>query len=340
LWDKATPAQIRVREIEQGVPDEKTEVVYGPDNAIRVALDCYARAKDKIDTCCDSTMPSAMISTKPIKDACSQAIKHGVKSRVITEITKENIEYCKEMIRMGLESRHLDNVKGNFAISEKDYAANATVLPSTPVPLVIHSTVKAVIEQQQYFFETLWSRAIPARQKFKEIEQGVKTEFVETVRDPDEIQQLGFNLIKKAEEEIAILFSMTNASHLQAKTVALNLLQEAALNRNTKVRILIPINDNKEMPIMEKETIYQLRQSGVDIRQIKKGEHFYPLQNKLTLLLVDQSLCLTSEIEKNSEETFDEAIGLATYSNSEPTVFAYSSIFENLWMHAEISLHD
>ena len=89
------------------------------------------------------------------------------------------------------------------------------------MPLVIHSTVKAVIEQQQYFFETLWSRAIPARQKFKEIEQEVKTEFVETVRDPDEIQELGFNLINKAEEEIAILFSMTNASHLQAKTGAL-----------------------------------------------------------------------------------------------------------------------
>lgn len=33
-------------------------------------------------------------------------------------------------------------------------------------------------------------------------------------------------------------------------------------------------------------------------------------------------------------------IGLATYSNSEPTVFAYSSIFENLWIHAEIISRD
>jgi hypothetical protein len=30
------------------------------------------------------------------------------------------------------------------------------------------------------------------------------------------------------------------------------------------------------------------------------------------------------------EKPFDEAIGLATYSNSEATVFSYVSIFENL----------
>jgi hypothetical protein len=43
-----------------------------------------------------------------------------------------------------------------------------------------------------------------------------------------------------------------------------------------------------------------------------------------------------SDKREDSAEPFEEAIGLATYSNSEPTVFAYSSIFENLWIHAII----
>jgi two-component system sensor histidine kinase VicK len=244
------------------------------------------------------------------------------------------------MIRMGLKSRHLDNVKGNFSVSERDYAANASQSPNTPVPLVIHSNAKAVIEQQQYFFETLWSKAIPARQRLKEIEQGAKTEFVETIREPEEIQQLAFDLIKRAEEEIGILFSMTDASRPQAKTGTLKLLQEAALSRGVKVRILVPISDDNETAIMANETICQLKDSGVDIRQIKKEERLYPHQNKLTLLVIDQSVCLTTELEENSEEAFEEAIGLATYSNSESTVFAYSSIFENLWIHAEIMLLD
>jgi hypothetical protein len=53
-----------------------------------------------------------------------------------------------------------------------------------------------MIEQQQYFFETLWNKAIPAKQRFKEIEEGAKREFVETIRDPYEVQKLALNLSK------------------------------------------------------------------------------------------------------------------------------------------------
>ena len=38
----------------------------------------------------------------------------------------------------------------------------------------------------------------------------------------------------------------------------------------------------------------------------------------------------------SSARTFDEAIGLATYSNSESTVSSYVSIFENLWIQSEL----
>jgi hypothetical protein len=107
-----------------------------------------------------------------------------------------------------------------------------------------------------------------------------------------------------------------------------------------KVRILLPANDDdNKTPIIANETICQLKGSAIDIRQIKKQEPLYPLQNKLTLMMADQSISLTTELEEDSEEPFEDAIGLATYSNSEPTVFAYSSIFENLWIHAIIP-HD
>jgi hypothetical protein len=72
---------------------------------------------------------------------------------------------------------------------------------------------------------------------------------------------------------------MTNASRLQAKTEVLKLLQEAALSRGVKVRILVPDNDDdNETAIMANETICQLKESGVNIRQIKKEEQLYPLR--------------------------------------------------------------
>ena len=41
--------------------------------------------------------------------------------------------------------------------------------------------------------------------------------------------------------------------------------------------------------------------------------------------------------DTNEEQTSDEeAIGLATYSNSEATIFSYVSIFENLWIQTQM----
>jgi hypothetical protein len=178
----------------------------------------------------------------------------------------------------------------------------------------------------------LWSRAIPAKQRFKEIEEGAKREFVETIRDPSEIQRLGFDLIRKAEEEILLLFSTANAFRRQEKAGALDILKEVAKLRGVKVRILVPIGNNDKNGTVS-ERIHQMKEVGIDIRTVKQS-----FQNKLTTLIVDQSLCLTVELKDcdSREETYDEAIGLATYSNSEATVFSYVSIFENLWIQTEL----
>jgi two-component system sensor histidine kinase VicK len=53
-------------------------------------------------------------------------------------------------------------------------------------------------------------------------------------------------------------------------------------------------------------------------------------------LIVDRSICLTVELKDDTRESSDEAIGLATYSNSDATVFSYVSIFENLWIRAQL----
>jgi hypothetical protein len=337
LWDKATPAQIRIREIDEGIPIETTDVVRGIENIVRIQVEGLSFTKIQNDACVDGTFPSSLLSSNVFWDKCLELRNRGVKLRTITEITPKNISYCKRMVER-MELRHLDAIKGNFSISDKKtYLGAASMNEGEPPTEGIRSTSKVFVEQQQYFFETLWGKAIPARQRFKEIEQGAKTEFVETLRDAHQIEAICFDLIKRAEEEIEMLFSMTNASRLQMNTGALKLLQEAALSRGAKVRILVPVNDDdNESAIMPNETIYKLKESGVDIRQVKKQEQLYPLQNKLTLLVVDQSVCLTTELEEDSEEPLEEAIGLATYSNSEPTVFAYSSIFENLWIHAII----
>jgi two-component system, OmpR family, sensor histidine kinase VicK len=63
-------------------------------------------------------------------------------------------------------------------------------------------------------------------------------------------------------------------------------------------------------------------------------------QNKIITAIVDNELCLTVEVKANDvydeSDSIDEVLGLATYSNSESTVLSYASIFEALWMQAEL----
>ena len=89
----------------------------------------------------------------------------------------------------------------------------------------------------------------------------------------------------------------------------------------------MPKGDNYDDDDTVSERIQQMKDAEVDVRTIKQT-----FQNKLTTLIVDKSSCLTVELKDDSRETSDESIGLATYSNSEATVFSYISIFENLWI--------
>jgi two-component system, OmpR family, sensor histidine kinase VicK len=111
----------------------------------------------------------------------------GVKIRFITEIIKANIANCKQIMQIA-ELRHLEGVKGNFAIVDKThYGGIAKVQENQPLSEWIHSTVKSFIEQQQYFFDMLWNKAIPAEQKIREIEEGIVPIRTRILEKQDEI---------------------------------------------------------------------------------------------------------------------------------------------------------
>jgi hypothetical protein len=51
---------------------------------------------------------------------------------------------------------------------------------------------------------------------------------------------------------------------------------------------------------------------------------------------VDKKYSLAVELKDDTKQTSNEAIGLATYSNSQSTVLSYASIFESLWRQTEL----
>jgi two-component system, OmpR family, sensor histidine kinase VicK len=108
----------------------------------------------------------------------------------------------------------------------------------------------------------------------------------------------------------------------------LQLLKNAA-KHGVKIRILI--NESAKERI-ERE----LSTSNSDLVDL----HFFDKQQIKVMMLLC-ILCLTVEV-KDSDENVDydstvEVPGLATYSNSESTVLSYVSIFETLWIQAELN---
>jgi hypothetical protein len=90
-----------------------------------------------------------------------------------------------------VELRHLDEVKGNFGMHDgKYYRADAAVIEEKLPPYLIVSNVKIFVEQQQYFFDMLWRKIIPAKQRINEIEEDLKREFIETIQDSEETLSL------------------------------------------------------------------------------------------------------------------------------------------------------
>jgi hypothetical protein len=311
--------------------DEKTEVIYGVENVIQKGLQQLLNVKQRADLCAASDGPSVIVATKPMLNAYIEAKKRGVIIRYITEIRKENISHCKEIMKFA-EVRHLDKVKGHMGVSETQYGASAVAEEGKRLTQLIHSNVKAFVEQQQYFFETLWNKAIPAEQRIREIEEGIKPEVIETIREPKVTQERVFELIKSAREEILVIFSTSNAFRRQEKAGAIDALIGLAKSKNVKIRILSPF-DNYVRNIVDRIK-REDRKVRIEIRNIEE-----PLQTKVSVLIVDRTSLLSAELKNDSKETTLEAIGLATYSNSKPTVLSYASIFESLWNQTELYEH-
>ena len=168
---------------------QKTSIYYKPYHVINTVIEFIYKSSERIDACVDYTRPSLIFEIAALKKAFIDAKKRGIKLRYVTEITGDNVSYCKELINtINVDLRHVDGIKGNFYVSENEYVAPATFHhKGKPASHIIYSNVKEIVDHQQYVFESFWTRAIPAQQRIKEIEEGVIHYQTKIVDNPDEI---------------------------------------------------------------------------------------------------------------------------------------------------------
>ena len=68
-----------------------------------------------------------------IQTAKLVARQRGVRLRYITEITREKLPFIKRQKNMTDELRHLEGIRGNFILSEKEFIASPDITPEHPI---------------------------------------------------------------------------------------------------------------------------------------------------------------------------------------------------------------
>jgi signal transduction histidine kinase len=182
-----------------------------------------------------------------------------------------------------------------------------------------------MVKQGQYIFDTFWNIASPAEEKIRSSEEGTTPEFIRTIADPVQIQQLGFELVSAAKEEILVLFSTANAFHRQARVGGIKFIQNLT-TKGIRARVLTPMDDRIVNMMGNASEL-----APIELRNIEPNS-----QTKVTILIVDRKYSLCVELKDDSRNSSLEAIGLATYSNSRATVSTYASIFDSLWRQTEL----
>ena len=79
----------------------------------------------------DKNGPSIVMEFDVYKNNYLEVKKRGGKIRFITEITKENIQYCKELMKIVDEFRHLDGLVGGITVSEKEFMGTTSAGKAT-----------------------------------------------------------------------------------------------------------------------------------------------------------------------------------------------------------------
>lgn len=143
---------------------QRTEVWHGKEEIIRRGQEELSKVRIRYDSILDKKGPSIIINNEFVTKTYADIKARGCGLRLITEISKDNVLYCKELAKY-VELRHFDGIKGNLGIVDGiSYGATARSEERQFPTEYIYSTVRSFVEQQQYFFDMLWNKATPAEQ--------------------------------------------------------------------------------------------------------------------------------------------------------------------------------
>jgi signal transduction histidine kinase len=217
----------------------------------------------------------------------------------------------------------------SFGVSDKEIAATIEKMEGgRMVQSLLLSNEPAYVNHFKTIFEELWKNGIDGEDRIKDIDAGADLADIEVIHSSSRVRVLYLDLVKSARNEVLLVFPTTGSFIRQEKMGIIQSCTEAVKEHSLNVRILMPPDKSTEQMVQNLKQNYP---TYINIRYIEEATG-----TKGTILVVDRKHSLVMELRDDSKRTFDEAIGLSTYSNSKAGVLSYVAIFEKLWQQTEL----
>jgi two-component system sensor histidine kinase VicK len=280
-------------------------------------LQIFSNAQHTIDICGNSKFLLKIFSFSVVDKIRLDASKRkDLRQRYIFEITKENIHYCKSLMNTA-EVRHLEEHEANFVTNENECLGFITMQKESLQ--ATYSNIREVAQEQQSVFETFWDKAIPAKNKIIEIEEGLKSEYLEVISDYKKATDIYIDLARSVEEEALLLFANSKAMSRADRLGVLDSLINASKNKGALVKIISPITEENS------RIVEQICEKAPNIKILNGGS------SHSGLFIVDGKRFIRFELKEPTAEEFSDAIGFVEHSNSKVGVYSAKSFFELLW---------
>ena len=331
LWNKSIDAAKKIKEIEEGTVHYETRLI---ENAQEIINEISRLTDSSTELCTCLTAGGMQYSynhffdiKKKLLDKQKKGEHKGI--RYISNIDKNNMNLVKRLLNAGVEIRHLKNLPPmSFGVSDKEIAATIEKMEEgVNVQSLLLSTEPIYVNHFYHIFEELWKNGVDAKDRIRDIEEGVEPTSIEIISNPSYSIKRAHDLINSAQEEVLRIFSSVNAFRRQARLGIIHLFKDA-IERGVRVRILIPADPKKIIQIVNEVNLV--------LPQLEIGSVDKSLESTIGILVIDRKESLIIETKNDSKDSSYDAAGLASYSNSKPIALAYGSIFDTLWKQTEL----
>jgi len=271
--------------------------------------------KIKMDITFDHKAPSIVVKLPTYCNGYKDILARGAKIRCITEVTPENIQYCKELLNLVSELRHLDGLKAGIAINESEYMATTVLQEAQPLTEVIYSNVDEVVAQGQYIFDTLWRHSTPAFKRIREIEYGIEPIKTEVLESAEEIADKIYKIIK--ESKYLRTCSTIGGMQLSRKyylDINRKILRDHQQGKHSGIRWITSIDNKNDINIVKLFT-----KDGIKIKHTSD-------RPSINFVISDKYFASTTE-KMIGGEMFSNLI----ISNDPLYLEHFSTIFDNIW---------